>query len=371
MRIAVIGATGNIGWPLLARLAANDRVREVVAVARRAPVQLPARTRFFAADVAVDDLAPAVAGVDAVVHLAWALLPSHDPDTLWRINVDGTRRSVEAAAEAGASAMVVASAAGAYAAAPKEPRVDESWPATGIPTAMFARHKAAVEATLDVFEARHPQLRVVRIRPSAVFSREAASAQRRLFASPFLASWMLRTPVAPVLPDLRFQAIHSTDVARAIELALFSETARGAFNLAGEPVITAREIASAMRARTVAVPPRLARLSLALAFHARISPSEAAWLDIAAGTPLLDTTRAVRELSFTPAVDARVAIRELITGLREGAQGDTPALQTARGLRRLRELADASRARSRRPRTARQPGVKEASGELIVLDEPE
>ena len=35
---------------------------------------------------------------------------------------------------------------------PKDRRVDESWPTTGIPTSFYSRHKAEVERLLDRFE---------------------------------------------------------------------------------------------------------------------------------------------------------------------------------------------------------------------------
>jgi uncharacterized protein DUF892 len=50
--------------------------------------------------VVSSELEPIFEGADAVVHLAWAIRPSHDAETLKRINVDGSRRVFEAAARA-------------------------------------------------------------------------------------------------------------------------------------------------------------------------------------------------------------------------------------------------------------------------------
>src|SRR3712207_7598954 len=47
-----------------------------------------------------------VAGVDAVVHLAWALQPGRRPEDLHRVNVEGTQRVVRAAAAAGVAQFV-------------------------------------------------------------------------------------------------------------------------------------------------------------------------------------------------------------------------------------------------------------------------
>ena len=70
MRVVVFGATGNVGTSLLEALASEERVEEIVAVARRAPGREFPRTTFVAADIASSELAPIVRGADAVVHLA-------------------------------------------------------------------------------------------------------------------------------------------------------------------------------------------------------------------------------------------------------------------------------------------------------------
>ena len=77
----------------------------------------------------------------------------------------GSPRVFEAAAAAGAGALVHASSVGAYSPGPKDRRVDESWPTEGIPSSFYSRHKAACERALDELESRDPQLRVARLRP--------------------------------------------------------------------------------------------------------------------------------------------------------------------------------------------------------------
>ena len=70
-------------------------------------------------------------GADAVIHLAWLIQPSRDAAELERVNVTGSRRVFEAAAESGAKALVHASSVGAYSPGPKDRAVDESWPRDG------------------------------------------------------------------------------------------------------------------------------------------------------------------------------------------------------------------------------------------------
>ena len=114
MRIAVTGATGNVGVQVVRALARRTDVEEVVGIARRRPfLDLP-KVTWREADVSAHHLEPLFRGCQAVVHLAWLLQPSRDRDLLERNNVEGSRRVFAAAAAAGVGAVVHASSVGAY-----------------------------------------------------------------------------------------------------------------------------------------------------------------------------------------------------------------------------------------------------------------
>src|SRR3954451_3523431 len=151
MRVVVIGATGNAGTSVLEALAHEDRVDEVVGVARRMPEARFQKVRWRKADISDPntDLAGLMRGADCVVHLAWLIQPSHDESVTHATNVEGSQRVFDAVAAAGVPALVYASSVGAYAAGPKDRAVDESWPTTGIQSSFYSRHNAAVERILD------------------------------------------------------------------------------------------------------------------------------------------------------------------------------------------------------------------------------
>ncbi|HEU5142734.1 MAG TPA: NAD-dependent epimerase/dehydratase family protein [Solirubrobacterales bacterium] len=340
IRVAVVGATGNVGTSVLAALAEESQVEEIVGIARRLPeVELP-KTRWVEGDVN-EGLADAFRGADAVVHLAWAIQPSRDEATLERINVEGSARVFEAAAAAGVPALVYASSVGAYGPGPKDRAVDESWPTTGIPTSFYSRHKAAVEALLDDFESRHPEVRVVRLRPALIFKGEAASEIRRLFVGPFLPSFLVRPGLIPVVPriaGLRFQAVHSRDVGEAYRQAVVREV-RGAFNLAAEPVLDPERLAEALDARPLDVSPRVVRALTDWSWKLRLQPSPPGWLDMALRVPLMDSSRARAELGWQPRIDGVEALLELLEGIRHSQGMETPPLaRETGGPARLGEL---------------------------------
>ena len=343
MRIVVTGASGNVGTSLLAALAGEARVSEIVGIARRLPDWSPPRTRWVAADITRDPLAEHFAGADVVVHLAWLIQPSHDEQTLEAVNVHGSRRVFEAAAAAGVGALVHASSIGAYSAGPPSGQsVTESWPAHGIPSSFYSRHKAACERILDGLEAANPRLRVVRLRPALIFKREAASEIRRLFAGPLLPGRLAHPNLIPVLPlprGLRVQAVHSSDVAEAYRLAICDERAQGAYNVAAEPVLDGETLGAALGARPVGVPVKAVRAAADLAWRLRLQPTPPGWLDLGMQTPVMDTTRIREELGWRAAVSADAALLDLMSGLRDAAGGPTPPLAAdAGGPLRVKEL---------------------------------
>jgi nucleoside-diphosphate-sugar epimerase len=342
MRIVVTGATGNVGTSVVAALAGDARVQEIVGLARRVPTLRVPRTQWVCADVVSDPLEPVFDGADAVIHLAWAIQPSRDPAALRAVNVDGSRRVFEAAAAMNVPALVHASSIGVYSPGPKDRRVDESWPRDGISSSFYSRHKAEAERILDEVEREAVDVRVVRLRPGLIFKREAAQEIRRYFLGPFLPSPLVRrglVPVIPAMPGLAFQAVHTSDVAEAYRIAATEPRARGAYNIAAEPLLDVPALAELLGARPVPVSPALARAVADLTWRAHLQPTPPGWLDMGLAVPAMDTTRAREQLGWTPQRGAKEALLELMDGMRHADGARTPALAArAGGPLRVREL---------------------------------
>ncbi len=341
MRVVVTGATGNVGTAVLRALDADPGVDEIVAVARRNPRRSLGRAEFVSADVSTDRLESVFAGADAVVHLAWLIQPGRDESVTARVNLHGSRQVFDAVVAARVSSLIYASSVGAYSPGPKVRLVDESWPTDGIPSSFYSRHKAAVERDLDRLAADQPGLRIVRLRPGLIFQRSAATEIRRLFAGPLLPGKLLRSrlaPVSPAVPGLRFQAVHADDVADAYRRALLSDVS-GPFNIAADPVIGSAQLSQLLDARPVPVPAAVLRGAAAVTFALRLQPAEPGWVDLALGAPLMSTDRAQAELGWSPQRSSLEAIRELVAGMRDGAQDQTaPLARAISGPARVREL---------------------------------
>lgn len=338
MRIAITGASGNAGTALLrnlqGRLSRKPGSMQLVGISRRLPDtsrQPYTGVEWHTLDVGLEQDKPllekALAGVDAVVHLAWQIQPNHNLDLLHRTNVTGTKNVLDAAAAAGVKQVVCASSVGAYSKAGKDERRDESWPATGMAGSHYSRHKAEQEKLLDRFAAAEPGIAVARLRPGLIFQPQAGSEIGRYFLGRALPRLVPRKPWIPLLPvpdGLVFQAVHADDVAEAYWRAV-DQRASGAFNIAAEPVLDPQELARILGARRILpIPMRLLHAVVDLTWRTRIQPTDSGWVEMAAGAPIMDTSRARRILGWEPKVSSVDAVRELLAGMGTG-EGVSPS----------------------------------------------
>jgi nucleoside-diphosphate-sugar epimerase len=343
MRIVITGASGNVGTALLRRLGAEDH--QIVGLARRPPDAAAGYggVEWVGVDLTQDSCLPTLErtfdGADAVVHLAWGFQPSHDPAYLEELGVGGTRRVAAAIATAGVPHLVHMSSIGAYSPKRDDRPVDETWPTGGVPSSRYSVHKAAAERLLDDFEgAGHPTL-VTRMRPGIIGQRSAGSALLRYGVPAVVPAGLLdHVPVLPLDRRLTLPMVHADDVADAIARDL-SRRVGGAFNLAADPPITTDLIAAALGARRVHVPSAALRPLMSAAWHLRLQQVDTGWLDMGFALPLLDSTRARRELGWAPSVGADAVLREVLQGMRDRASDRTPALRPRAVLSALRDLA--------------------------------
>jgi len=73
------------------------------------------------------------------------------------------------------------------------------------------------------------------------------------------------------------------------------------------------------------------RAAASATYRLRLAPAEPGWLDMALGVPLMSTDRAHDELGWRPTRTSLEAIQELVVGMREGADDQTPPLAAETG----------------------------------------
>lgn len=348
MKVVVVGASGNAGTALLRALRAEPRVTEVVGVVRRVPAGTPPApydvARWVHVDIsedgpddpAVGRLAAAFAGADAVVHLAWALQPTHRREVLRRTNVDGARRVIDAVVAAGVPHLVVASSVGTYTPVHDDVPRDEGWSTDGVRTSEYSVDKVAVERLLDEAELQHPGLSVARVRPALIFQRVAGSGVERYFLGRMAPAAVLRhrLPLLPWPSGVRVQAVHADDAAQ-VYLQVVLRGSAGAFNVAAPDVLHGQDVADVLAGgRLHEVPVALARAAVSAGWRGRAIAVSPGWVDLAAGVPLLDAGRAQRELDWRPRWSARAALERIVSGLAEGAGTASPPMRPRSRARR-------------------------------------
>jgi UDP-glucose 4-epimerase len=358
MRIAVIGATGNVGTAVLSRLQRAARDREAIqrsgydtagdadgisitGIARTIPdtSQEPyAGVDWHAIDVGTDEgrdaLTLALAGADAVVHLAWAIQPNRNEAAMRRTNVTGTANALHAAGTAGVRHFVCASSVAAYSPSDKDTRRDESWPTDGVGSSQYSRQKAEQERLLDAFERDRPEIPVARLRPGLIFQEQAGSEVGRYFLGPLVPKILLGglpLPLLPVPSTFIFQAVHAEDVAEAY-WRVVARRASGAFNIAAEPELTPERVADLLGARRVMdFPVRVLRWLVGASWGLGVQRTDPGWIDLAAQSPVMDTTRARNELGWEAQHSSREAMAAILAGMRSGTgHGGSPKMYPRR-----------------------------------------
>jgi nucleoside-diphosphate-sugar epimerase len=242
--LAVTGVSGHLGQVLLRRLAAAPDVERVVGIDARDPKLRPPKLEFHRADIATADLKPLFDRVDALAHLAFLIAPQRDESIMARVNVEGTRRVFEAAANAGVRTIVYVSSAMVYGAWPDNPvPISEDAPLRPNPAFAYASHKAETERLASEWREDHPGASVAVLRPVTV-------------VGPSIDNWVARVfhdglPVGLRLPNPPVQYVHEDDVAAAIDLA-WRAGLDGEFNVAPDGWIPGDEV-RALSARRLQV----------------------------------------------------------------------------------------------------------------------
>ncbi|WP_338888534.1 NAD-dependent epimerase/dehydratase family protein [Rhodococcus sovatensis] len=341
MRIAVTGATGNVGTALLRTIGAET---DVVGLVRRPPalVEPYDRASWASVDLASADsestLAEIFSTVDVVVHLAVSFQPMRDRGYLERVNVGGTARVARACAAAGVTHLIHMSSGGIYSAGAYGVEVDEYWPRSGVPTSTYSMDKAAAELVLDRFESAHPEVTVARVRPGLIGQYEFGSALLRYALPDVVPSSVVdHLPVLPIDRTFTVPAVHSNDVADAV-VRILDRRASGPFNLAAPTPVRADDVADALSARIVPTSQRVLSAALRAGFAVHVLPVHPGWVDLAFATPLLDSGRAERELGWAPSVDGPEVLRETVRGMRERAHAASPPMRKRTASDRVRSF---------------------------------
>ncbi len=307
--VAVTGPTGEIGISAVRALERDPAVQRIIGMARR-PFDPAAhgwtKTTYQQGDIldreAVDAL---VADADVVVHLAFIIMGSRDESA--RINLAGTRNVFEATVAAERPRrLVYTSSVAAYGCHPDNPvPLTEDVPTRGSHEHYYSEQKAACEAALAVITAGSP-LEVFVLRPCIVAGPKAPALADAMPWHQLPGPIRAAARALPVLkmpfpdPGTPLQLVHHDDVAAAIALAATTSAPPGAYNIAGDGVVTVSDVIAALGGRPVRVPHAAAAAASAMLSRLPFVPSALEWLHVGRTSVVMDIDKAKTELGWTP-----------------------------------------------------------------------
>jgi len=327
LTVAVTGPTGTFGFGLIPLLEAEERVERVVGLARRPfdPSEHGwSKMTYRQGDVReAGTLQEAFADADVVVHLAFMITGTASRQTIREINVEGTLNAFRAAAGCGVERFVYASSVAAYGFHPDNPiGMSEDWPIRPATRLFYAQEKAEVEQLLRDEARAHSDVALYLLRPPVVLGPHAMGAKGALPAP--LAELAQRAldvarrlpvPIPVPVPDLPLQLIHEEDVGRALLACVLANGPPGAYNIAGDGIVTAADVVRELGFTPITVPADLAQSAARAAAQIPLpsfAPPATEWIEAATQPAIMDTSKAKRELGWSPRYTALDALRDTL-----------------------------------------------------------
>ncbi len=297
--VVVTGAAGYIGRQVLTALARDRRsICTIVAADVRAPASedmLPG-VEYDTVDIRTAEFTDALKlySPDVVVHLAAVVTPGRESDRDFEYSVDvlGTKNVLLGCLEAGVPRLIYASSGAAYGYHADNPEwLDEDDRLRGNVEFAYSDHKRQVEEMLAKWRQEHPELEQLIFRPGTVLGSVTSNQITALFEKPYVLG--LRSASIP------FVFIWDEDVVSAI-LKGIHEGGSGIYNMAGDGVLTMREIAALIGKPYIPVPVCLITAALSVLKCLRLTQYGPEQVNFLRYRPVLSNRRLKEEFGYTP-----------------------------------------------------------------------
>ena len=262
--VLITGSRGYIGDLVIKALAKDRRGLETIIAMDVQPTEASERltgVEYVRGDIRAASVKNIIAdhGVDTVVHLVALVTRGHSCDFAHDVEVNGTKNLLEACLAQGVRKLITTSSGAAYGYyADNAAALTEDCPIRGNEEFPYARHKRLIEEMLAKARREHPELEQLVFRPGTVLGTTTQNQITNLFDQRAILG--VKGSATP------FVFIWDEDVVACILEGICSDRT-GIYNMAGDGVMTMREIAQRLGKPYVAVPPTL--LTRALRFLKR------------------------------------------------------------------------------------------------------
>lgn len=302
MKILVTGASGYVARTLLPYLLDDDEITSVRGLDVRPPGIEHPKFSFIQEDVRSDGVECAAAGADVVAHLAFIVGEIKDKKKIHDINVNGTRRVLDAVKSTGVRRLVLASSICAYGSHRRSDVITEDTPLRGNAESYYAHTKRIAETMLDEFEKENPEVVVTRLRPSVL-----CGANNDNFFLDLLTASVI--PYASSNPD-GLPLVHEDDVGQAFHIAIKSGVP-GAFNIAAGNLSYAK-IGQIAGKRIVGIPYFLLKPLSDIGYMLGTLPVSSQWAVLSRHPFDLSCEKAKQQLGWAPRRTPEQAFREMV-----------------------------------------------------------
>ena len=314
--VLITGADGYIGRATVKALSAEGRGRTVVAAdLREVPEgrRLPGIT-YAACDIRSPDLADLLKehGVKVAVHLAAVVNPGKDMgrEFLHSVEVGGTQNLLDACLDAGVEQVIITSSGAAYGYyAENNAWLTEEDPIRGNEAFPYSDHKRQVEEMLALYRQQHPELGQLIFRVGTILGATTKNQISDLFDKPYVMG--LKDVDSP------FVLIWDQDVVGAILRGVHTGAA-GIYNLAGDGVLSMKQIAAIMGKPFIALPVPLVAAALRLGKQLGLTQYGPEQLGFLQYRPVLHNRRLKEAFGYYPRKTTRQVFDFFLEARRHG-----------------------------------------------------
>jgi nucleoside-diphosphate-sugar epimerase len=199
----------------------------------------------------------------------------------------------------------------------------EDWPVRPAARLFYAQEKAELERLLGTQAEEHPEVALYLLRPPIVLGPHAVGAKNALPEplAPLVQGALdfanrLPVPIPIPTPDLQMQFIHEDDVGQALLKCVVADGPPGAYNIAGDGIVTAADVVRELGFTPLTLPAAVAEGAARAAAQIPLppfAPPAAEWIEAASHPAIMDTSKAKRELGWRPQFTGIDALRATLS----------------------------------------------------------
>ena len=304
LSVLITGAGGYIGKLLVDTLAKGRKgLKRIVAADIReiAPEEKKKKVTYVTADVRSKKIFDIFEEhkVSTVVHLASIVTPDKGAsrEFLYSVDVRGTENVLKACTATGVQKVIITSSGAAYGYYSDNPEwLSEADALRGNPEFAYSDHKRLVEEMLARYRKEHPELKQLIFRPGTILGATTDNQITSLFKKSYI--FGLKGAATP------FVFIWDQDVVDCIVKGIH-ENITGIFNVAGDGVLTLKEIASILEKPYLPLPVWLVRASLWVFSRLKLSQYGPEQVNFIRYRPVLSNQRLKNEFGYVPKKTSR------------------------------------------------------------------